>query len=143
MNVSHLMQPAFNPNFPQQPLKPNLTSTTFIPPNVVGKILEVYEKGTLKDLAKLPNNIISAEDGSFWTTWNFILWLKSQIKKTPILFTVRGEPIYSSADFGMCETNSGKRDASHPGLQPLPTGELPKYVHQHDERVLPRSVPSE
>ena len=52
-----------------------------IPDNVLTDILRIYEFGVSGHLKTIPNNIICDTDGSFWTTWNKILEIRSEIKQ--------------------------------------------------------------
>lgn len=52
-----------------------------IPVSVLVDILGVYEKGKEEDLKKIPNSLICDPYGNFWTSWEEIFIIRSQIKK--------------------------------------------------------------
>lgn len=98
INVTHLIQPHFNPSFNHEGF-PSLDQNGCIPPNLISLILDVYENQTEKTLTQAPNNVITTGDGKFWTTWNLIFFVREKVKrvkKRPLLYLPNGTPLFES-----------------------------------------------
>lgn len=98
INVTHLIQPRFNPSFNHEGF-PSLDQNGCIPPNLISLILDVYENQTEKTLTQAPNNVITTGDGKFWTTWNLIFFVREKVKrakKGPLLYLPNGTPLFET-----------------------------------------------
>jgi hypothetical protein len=64
-----------------------------IPEDTLFNILKIYEYGNAKDIDKLPSPYICEKDGSYWTTWNRVLEIRTFLKQDKTNMNAKEEAI--------------------------------------------------